>query len=154
MTSDTVTLWTHHPSTFRVDDPELRIDSKQGVFWNQNEAGYRYRQVLPKVHKQLGTTQCLWCCTIPGTFKRIFEGHDLVEWELKVPSSEVHFYNVHVWEKILYSRTDDWDRLWLNTMTSASDNVGALVSLPLKPEWINGRRQPPLPGANHVLRDD
>ena len=154
MTTDTVTLWTHHPSTFQVNDPELHIDWTLGEFWNQNEAKFRYREVLPRVHEQLDTTQFLWCCTIRGGFERVCEEYDLVEWELNVPRSRVRFYSVPVWEKIVYSRTDNWDGLWLGARESTPNRkVGALVFLPLESKWINCHGQLPLRNARHVVRD-
>ncbi len=138
-------LWTYHPSTFRLDNPDAKIDSTQGVYWNEDSL--QYRKVLPRLQQLLGTDQFLWCCTTPGCFVRTTEEIDLVEWELVVPNSEiVAFYSVPVWEDIIYGRSSAWDDLVLEGLTeqrAATKDVGAWIRFPLRPDSIT--RFGPLP---------
>jgi hypothetical protein len=124
-----VKLWTHHPSAFRLDDLEARIDSTRGKYWKNKNLGYR--DVLPKLHKRLGTDQFLWCCTAKGCFIRLSEGVDLIEWELAVPTSEIlAFYSVPAWEDIIRGQCQAWDGLFIESVQAGSEGVGAWVRFP------------------------
>lgn len=128
-------LWTHHPSSFRLDDPNLQIDHTKGKFWNSEQLGFRYREALPKLQLLVKTDQFLWCCTTRGCFVRTTEEIDLVEWELDVPASQVlRFHDVQVWEDIVWSRGDDWDSLLIDGAiadVAADKGIGALVRVPV-----------------------
>ncbi len=124
-------LWTYHPSTFRLDDPEARIDPTKGLYWNDTTT--RYRDVLPRLQVLLGTDQFLWCCTTKGCFIRPSKEIDLVEWELDVPPSEIlAFYSVPVWEDIVHGRSEAWDNLVIKNVQAANKDVDAFVRFPLK----------------------
>lgn len=129
-------LWTHHPSTFRLNDPDQRIDWTRGDYWDTEMGGFRYLEVLPMLQVRLGTSQFIWCCTTRGEFIRTSTSIDLVEWELDVPFAEIlAFYRSSVWEDILWSRSDNWDGLLLTGLSeaeAATPDVGALVDFPLR----------------------
>ena len=140
---ETMKLWIYHPACFRVDDPNLQLDHTKGRYWNSPDLNLRkrYREILPKLHDLLGTRQCLWCCTVRGLFVRMTEDDDLVEWELRVPFSQVlAFYSIPLWEDLIYTRTDTWDGLILEQLGEAEaehKDIGALVQFhQLHPGWI------------------
>jgi len=134
-----VKLWTHHPSEFTVDDPNLVIDQRQGRYWKDCGRGFRYSEMLSKLCSRIGTDQFLWCCTARGQFIRMSACIDLVEWEINVPESQiVAFYRESVWETIVHGQSDDWDVLIIGSsdgITGAGDRIGALVRAPLRTEW-------------------
>ena len=147
-------LWTHHPSDFLVDDRTLQLDHTKGGYWNSPDPDLRkrYREILPKLHDLIETDQCLWCCTVRGLFERMTEDVDLVEWELRVPFSQVHrFYSIPLWEDLIYTRTDSWDGLFLEELGEAEaehKDVGALVQFhAFHPDWItcHGPPEPEYP---------
>lgn len=131
-------LWTYHPSTFRLDDPNTKIDPTRGMYWKDDSL--QYRKVLPRLQQLLGTDQFLWCCTTPGRFMRPTEEFDLAEWELAVPTSEIlAFHRVPIWEDIVYGRGSAWDTLvfvGLGDEEAANTDVGAWIRFPLKPDSI------------------
>jgi hypothetical protein len=131
-----IRLWTHHPSGFKINAVDLAIDSTIGKHWRYQEAGFRYREVLPKLHQLLGTTQFLWCCTVRGQFIRPTEDIDLVEWELNVPVDQILFYDAYIWEDIVRSKSNDWENLFITGKPDAGDGIHALVLLPLVPTWV------------------
>ena len=148
-------LWTHHPSDFRVNDPDLVVDYTKGMYAQpsmQGINGFRYCNVMPKLHTRVGTTQFLWCCTERGCYERVTEDvdKDLLKWELNVPLTQIlHFHRVSVWEDIVWSRSDDWQDLLIEvgeTERAANDlsDVGALVRVPLNRKWAtcHGLLQP------------
>ncbi len=126
-------LWTYHPSTFTVDDPNGKIDSKRGTYWN--DESLQYRTALPQLQQLLGTDQFLWCCTTTGCFVRTTEEIDLVEWELDVPTSEIlAFYRVSVWEDIVHGRSAVWANLFIDNLSeveAANRDVGVWIRFPL-----------------------
>lgn len=131
-------LWTHHPSDFQLDTA-AEIDHTRGQYWNLNMRDFRYREVLLRLHQHIGTDQFLWCCTVRGGFMRTTEEIDWVEWELDIPESEVlKFYRVPIWEDIVWSRSDDWDQLFVDKAEAdiPNQNVGALVKFPVRREWV------------------
>jgi hypothetical protein len=133
-------LWTYHPSTFPVDDPNLEVDYTRGIFWRiEMGQSFRYRVVLPKLHDLVKTTQFLWCCTLRGTYPRTWEGDDSVEWELNAPLTQIlTFYRKNVWDDIVWSRSDDWAQLLIPVGEKervGDENLGALVRVPLKSDW-------------------
>src|SRR6266446_4868066 len=112
---DAIQLWTHHPSSIRLDTPALQIDPELGQYWNHRQKNFRYREVARKFWKSLGTNQFLWCCTIRGMFVRPTEELDLVEWEIKAPPAKIiAFIRSNVWEDLVWSRSDVWDGLFIN----------------------------------------
>lgn len=131
-------LWTYHPSNFRLDDPNVKIDPTKGMYWN--DESLQYQKVLPKLQQLLGTDQFLWCCTIPDCFDRMTEDDDLVEWELVVPIAEIlSFHSVPVWEDIVHGRGCAWDSLVIGDLTeqeAGKKEVGAWLRFPLKPDSI------------------
>jgi hypothetical protein len=139
-------LWTYHPSDFPVNDPCLVVDYTKGVYWHpdmQGNNGFRYREVLPKLHARVGTDQFLWCFLKRGGYERVTENvdQDLMEWELNVPLTQIlRFYRESVWHDIVHSRSNEWGKLLTEvgqterTGTDRTD-LGALVRVPLKPEW-------------------
>ncbi len=146
-------LWTHHPSGFSVDDPDLVIDFRKGEYAKedtQDNKGFRYCNVLPKLHTRVGTTQFLWCCTKRGEYPRAMEDDDSVEWELNVLLTQVlTFYRVSVWEDIVWNRNDNWDRLLIpvgatEPAGSQLNDLGALVRVPLDPNRAKCHGQLPL----------
>ena len=138
-------LWTHHPSDFPVNDPDLVVDYTKGMYAQpsmEGSNGFRYRNVLPKLHTLVGTTQFLWCCTERGRYERVTEDvdKDLLEWEINVPLTQIlRFHLVSVWEDIVWGRSDDWQDLLIEvgeTEPAANDlsDLGALVRVPLEPK--------------------
>lgn len=143
-----LTLWAYHPSDYRLDTPGLIMDHTKGKNWTRKMANFRYREVLLKLQRRLGTDQFLWCCSTRGCFRRTSEGIDLVEWQLDVPSSHVlSFYCEDVWENIVWSRSNEWERLLIEDSPDQivpCENVGVLLKLPLAPEWITCHGMPPV----------
>jgi hypothetical protein len=145
-------LWTHHPSSFRVDNPQLEVDYTKGQYAQPDRAGeiaFQYRKVMPRLHQIVGTTQFLWCCTKRGRYPKAME-EDSTEWELNVPLTQVlSFYRVGVWEDILYNRSDDWTHLLIavgETEPAANDldDLGGLIRVPLEPKWAYCHGQLPI----------
>ncbi len=141
-------LWTYHPASFRVDDPNLRIDYTLGDIWNCDSVKTRegYRRALPRLHQLLdGETQFLWCCTGPRQFVRITESIDLVEWELLVPDAQVlSLYRESLWKSILYEGGDHWAELLVSDLSEAGNkDIGALLRVPIEPEWATRREMEP-----------
>jgi hypothetical protein len=127
-------LWTYHPTGFQVDAPDLAIDPKRGQYWWHEATGFRYREVLPKLQQVVGVRQFLWCYTFRGQCLRVQEAHDVVEWELNVPDSNIlGFLRSSVWEDIVWSRSNDWSGLLVAGTPEASKNIHALVFVPLPP---------------------
>ena len=128
-------LWTHHSSTFRIDDPHLTIDASLGQYCQDEERDFKYREVLPQLWEFVGTDQFLWCCTVRDQIVRMTESIDLVEWEPEVPMSQiVAFYRVQVWDDIIRNRADNWDDLIISVEIDndiAKPEIGALVRVPL-----------------------
>jgi hypothetical protein len=82
-------LWTYHPGDFRIDAADLVIDPVRGYYWHYSAPGFRYREMLPVLQRRFGTDQFLWCYSIRGEFIRASEDHDVVEWALNVPDSQI-----------------------------------------------------------------
>ncbi len=146
-------LWTYHPSDFRINDPNLEVDYKKGKYSHpdiQVANGFRYCKVIPKLHEMVGTTQFLWCFTQQDQFARTYEDDDSLEWELNVPLTQIlTFYREKVWEGIIISQNDDWDRLLIavgETEPAGSElnDLGALVRVPLEPNQAKNHGQPPV----------
>jgi hypothetical protein len=132
-----VQLWTHHPSGFQIDAPDLVIDPTKGQYWRCQGPDFRYRDVLPKLHQFVGTSQFLWCCTVRGQFIRPTEDTDLIEWELNVPQPQIlRFYRASVWEGIVRGKSADWNSLVIAGNPPAGVDTHALVRIPLKPTWV------------------
>jgi len=130
-------LWTHHPSAFQLADPRLIVDPTKGQYWNSNEIGPRYREVLRRLQKTVGTDQFLWCCTTRGQFIRPTEETDLVEWELNIPDpSRMIFFCCSVWEDIVRSKCDDWSRLFVAELPEPNPDINAVVLLPLQAHLV------------------
>lgn len=145
-------LWTHHPSNFPVNDPNLKVDYTKGQYAQPDKVGgiaLRYREVMPKLHETVETTQFLWCCTQRGCYPKAME-EDSMEWELNVPLTQIlRFYRVTVWENILKNQNDDWKRLLIavcETEPAANypNDLGALVRVPLKLDWVKCHGQLPI----------
>ena len=139
-------LWTHHPSDFPVDDPDLVVDYTKGKYADssmEGNNGFRYRTVLPELHKRVETSQFLWCCTERGSYPRVTEDVDknLMEWELNVPLTQIlAFHRISAWEDLVWSRSDDWEELLIEVgeiEPPANDlsDLGVLVRVPLNPTW-------------------
>jgi hypothetical protein len=128
-----VQLWTYHPSSFRVDARDLRIEPTLGDYWKYEEKGFRYREVAPALWKLLGTNQVLWCFTQRDGYQRVSEEHDVVEWEIWAPPSRVLAYiNYPVWGDFVRSKPADWDDLFLmNAPSNGHRDIHALVAVPL-----------------------
>jgi len=134
-------LWTYQPRGFRIDDPQLIVDPKQGSYWTDEcWIRARYRQMLPKLIKMVGTDQFLWCCTAYYTWFSI-PGRPVVEWELNVPRSQIlAFIREPVWDAIL--KGDDRDlasAVVVERPVQPDANVSALVRVPLLGEWVTCR---------------
>ena len=132
-------LWTHHPSNFCVDDPELVIHHTRGQYWQSSMGeGFRYGEVLSMLIERIGSDQFLWCCTVRGEFIRTTEEIDLVEWELNVPPPQVFsFFLTSVWEDLVWNRGNDWERLLINgPVEEGSEDVGALVRVPVEAKCV------------------
>jgi hypothetical protein len=126
-------LWTHHPSHFPVDTV-TEINPAKSFWWDYDEPGFRYREVWPTLCEMLGTAHFLWCYCRHETWWRMTEEEDRVAWELDVlPSSILSFYSPQQWDKIVFSRSNDWTGLLLQRSTPLTEAVGALVALPLPP---------------------
>ncbi len=139
-------LFTHHPSTFNLSDPNQRIDWTKGTYWRYDAKGFRYKEVLPILLERLGDDQFLWCCSRRATYPRTGESIDLVEWEINLPLSEIVLISSPAWEGIVHSENDDWDSLILTGLTeseAASDDVCALVRFPVRPEALTCHGQLP-----------
>ena len=139
-----VKLWTYHPSTFRIDDPQLSVDYMRGKYWQDDSHGFRYREVLPILCELLGTTNFVWCCTARGKMQKMTSDEDLVEWEISLPMSNVlKFYSELVWDKIIWGKSDDWQPLFVSDIKPSGD-LGALVKVPLLPEvaFCHGQVKP------------
>src|SRR5438034_1594324 len=126
-------LWTHHPSSFRIDALVLPIDPRRGQHWNYQAKNFRYRGVAPMLWELVGTDQFLWCCTLRGMFVRPTEEDDLVEWEINAPPSKIIAYiSSPVWENLVWSKSDSWDGLIINdTAALGHRDIHALLSVPL-----------------------
>jgi hypothetical protein len=138
-------LWTHHPSTFRLDLPDAKVYPERGDHWQMEAKGFRYPQIARKLWQVIGTNQFLWCCTSRGGFVRTTEAIDLVEWEIAAPPSTIlAFINAYRWEDLVWSRSDDWNGLILQRAPSRGDRaIHALVAVPLPPGAANCRGQLP-----------
>ena len=69
---------------------------------------------------------------------------DLVEWELNVPDSQVlSLYREDVWEDIYHGRANEWDRLLIHGLDARGESIGALVKVPIDPEWATCREMTP-----------
>ena len=156
-------LWTHHLVEFPVNDPNLIVDHTRGQYWEEEMIGvdgFCYRDVLPRLHTCLGTTQFLWCCTRRDCYPRASEDvdKDLMEWELNVPLTQVlTFYRGSVWEDILWSKSDNWDRLLIAVGETAPagnqlNDLGALARVPLEPKWAKCHGQLPPNGVARPCR--
>jgi hypothetical protein len=142
-----VRLWTYQPSDFRPD--AKKIDPTRGRYWRDEARGFRYRKILTKLQKLVGTDQFLWCYTVRPPNPRVIEDVDVIEWELDVPLSHVlRFIHSHVWEGIFRSQRDDWENLddWKNLLIegepSPGEGVHALVRWPLPDGALRSHRQP------------
>jgi len=126
-------LWTHHPSSFRVETLLDPIDPKQGQYWNYQERNFRYREMAPMLWNLLGTDQFLWCCTLRGVFVRPTEDVDLMEWEINAPPCRIIAYiSSPIWENLVWSKSDSWDGLVAkNPPRLGHKDIHALVSVPL-----------------------
>src|SRR5262245_30671146 len=138
-------LWTHHPSSFRVDALVLPIDPKRGEYWNQQMGNFRYREVAPMLWEKVGTDQFLWCCTVRGLFFRVTEDQDLVEWEISAPPCKIIAYvSSPVWEDLVWSRSDSWDDLFIkDAPTLGHKDINALASVPLPSGCVKRHGQLP-----------
>lgn len=140
-------LWTYHPSDFKVDDPNLKIDPSKGQYSNEGDPKFvdRYREILlPKLQQLVRTKQFLWCYTVPGQGIRASEDIDVVEWELDVPATQVlRRYDEKVWHEIYLGNDGDWDSLGLfvSEAEPMGKDIGALVRVPLKEEWVTNHGQ-------------
>jgi len=132
-------LWTHHPTGFQVDYADIVIDPTKGRYWRDETPGLRYRDVLPKLQKLVGTAQFLWCFTI----RELPENTDLVEWELNVPESQIlRFLQSWVWEEIVWTNRADWHNLFVDGRPTAGKGIHALVSVPLPSAWVKRHEKP------------
>jgi hypothetical protein len=137
-------LWTHHPSTFRLDLPDLKLDPKRGSYWRIKDESFRYRELAPRLWEMIGTDQFVWCCTIRDWFMNS-EDADLVEWEINSPPSRVlAFVRSPVWEALVWSKSDSWDGLFLDPPTEGREDVHALVTVPLVGVICHGQLRPKL----------
>lgn len=146
--STAMRLWTHHPSTFQVDDAHETINPKLGEYWKDSMGpDFRYREALRKLQKLVRTRQFLWCCTVRGAYP-VGETIDCVERELDLPLSEIlAFYRETVWLDIVLGRGDDWDNLLIQGISeeeAADKDIGALVRVPLRPESVTCLGQLPM----------
>jgi len=120
-------VWTHHPSAFRIDDPNVVIDWTLGTYWRTMPG---YREALPILQRLLREDQFLWCCTKRGQFIRTTEDIDLVEWELTVNETDVlAYYHEPTWEELIRSR-GDWKSLLL---PGPCQDAGILAKCPPRP---------------------
>jgi hypothetical protein len=153
--SAAIKLWTHHPSDFRIDAVGIRIDPTQGQYWNYEKPGFRYREIAPVLWDKLGTDQFLWCCTQRGMFKRVLPDHDLVEWEIAAPPADVIAYvSSRVWEDLVWSKSDSWDRLIVPRPSAAGDPyIHAAVSFPVPVGCVTCHGQLPLPWTDQQIEE-
>ena len=131
-------LWTLHPEELRIDDPDLVIDSSLGMYWNNPNEGLRtrYREVLPLFQDQIGTDQLLWCCVERHKFT-LGRKVEIIEWELSIPdNSKARLFETQIWADILYSKTDDWDDLFVENIPTDLKGISAVALLPLEENWI------------------
>jgi len=138
-------LWTHHPSAYRIDAPDLKVYPKRGQYWKMRENRFRYHEMASRLWKLLGTDQLLWCCTVRGEFKRPTEDMDLVEWEINAPPSTILAYiSSPVWEDLIWTRTDDWSGLILkHAPLLGNKDIHGLVTVPLPPGGVKCHGSPP-----------
>ena len=68
-------LWTYHPLTFRLNDPNGKIDPTKGMCWGNSSL--RYGQALPRLHELLGTDQFLCLLLRLRHFTRAHRAQDL-----------------------------------------------------------------------------
>lgn len=131
-------LWTHHPSSFRLDELDLQIEPEQGQYWNHEAKNFRYREIARMLWSSVGTSQFVWCCTLRGMFIRPSEDVDLVEWEINAPPAKIIAYvSSPVWEDLVWNRSDTWDGLILKEPpTLGHKDIHALVSVPLPPGCV------------------
>ena len=123
-------VWTHHPSTVRLDDPSLVIDWTRGLYW-RTEPGYR--EALPILQTLLREDQFLWCCCQRGQFKRTAKDRDLVEWELNISEGDIlAHYHWPTWEEIIKGH-GDWKALFLPGLCHDAE---VLVRFPLRPSVV------------------
>ena len=139
-------LWTHHPSSFKLDEPGIRVDPTNGKYWKMSESKFPYKQILAMLQEQIGWGQFLWCCTERGRYLPISEPSDLVEWEIELPLSQVKLVSVPVWEDLIWSRGDDWDSLFpkgLSESEAVDKDIHALVRFPLPANCLTCHGQLP-----------
>ena len=138
-------LWTHHPSSFRLDALALQIEPEAGQYWTHQDKNFRYREIARMLWESLGTNQFVWCCTLRGMFVRPTEDVDLVEWEINAPPATVIAYiSSPVWENLVWSRSDRWDGLFINDPpVLGHKDIHALVAIPLQPDCVRCHGQLP-----------
>jgi hypothetical protein len=139
--SERMQLWTYQPLGFCIDDLELIVNPKLGSYWNDEcWIRPRYREMLPKLIRMLGTDQFLWCCTAYYTWFSI-PGRPVEEWELNIPESQIlAFIREPIWGGIL--RGDDRDLASIivaERPVQPGMNITALVRVPLLTEWVTCR---------------
>ena len=128
-------FWTYHPDAFRVDNPTLKLDHTQGTYWDVKYGGMpTYRQARPKLVQLLGVNDFLWCCPIRGLLERYTLAHDLVEWEINVPASQIVSWLDNLqWEKFVRDPSMATTGLLISQPTTPSKDHVAFVAIPLKP---------------------
>jgi hypothetical protein len=126
-------LWTHHPPLFDLTDPNLRLDWTKGYYWNYDQLGLRYRQILPTLHGLVGTNQFIWCYThraCNGQRDRV-----LVEWELTFePAEIIRFIHSRLWDQIVDGKDMELSLVFIDGNPTPGEGVHALVRVPLPPE--------------------
>jgi hypothetical protein len=124
-------LWTWHRRGFDVQNV-LKIDHTLSQWWNHEESGPRYRELIPRLCKALGTKNFVWCDGLRGMSPG---DRNLDDWELNVPKTSVlKYYRADIWDSLLHRHTDDFSGLLLEVgSVPLSHDVGAFVQIPLPP---------------------
>jgi hypothetical protein len=88
-------LWTWHAHGFDIREHQLDLSKSPYADFPA------YQPAVQKLCRKLGITSVLWCVTsVDEHFSA--PGSDEVQWELKVPASEIlAVINCHVWNRIL-----------------------------------------------------
>lgn len=121
----TIRLLTMHPTGFRIDAADTRLDVTQGEYW-RNPA---YQKIIPEFHRRVGDDQFLW--TFPDEWPPIGRpGRTL--WELIVPNDEIlATYDYLVWDAMYHGGPENWDNLRVGLVLPPTSGLGCLVKFPL-----------------------
>ena len=123
-------VWTYQPVGFDLETLDS-IHPELSQWWQHEELGARYRELLPRLFKSLGCEHFLWCCSQRGWLAA--PGEEIVEWQLAVPEEAiVTMLDAIKWDELLRSKSDDFSGLLLpKPEWRAGKHIDTLVRIPL-----------------------